>query len=314
MSGMTSLVRGPADVLRKWRDADCIELSDIRLKLVEASPLVGIIEVTGSTRNTDGTSAVVTTRYTLWKGSRWMVIEIVATNLKLDSCSCVWRTAWQNEGASISAWYQGIKGKLQAPLQGTVELIEIDDADHRICIAPRGLSAHRRSGSRFLISYLPIGKDGSTRSQFSIGLDWPRPYETAMDQMDSPWIVEDILEPQKTDQGAWLAQCSLSHVNLAWDDVRPVLEPNMLPDGESDLWTGQQADACLWLREMRGKAGSAKLSFFRRVREAWRVDCQGREFDTLTIMDGQVVVAVQANEQSRILLRWESGRSEPKST
>jgi len=87
-----------------------------------------------------------------------------------------------------------------------------------------------------------------------------------------------------------------------------------MPDGESDAWTGQQADACIWLREIRGKSGSAKLSFFRNVAEAWRVDCQGREFDTLSIVDGLVVVAVQANEQSRILLRWETGRIDAKTT
>ncbi len=314
MSGMTSLVRGPADVLRKWDDTDCIDLNDIRLKLIESTSLVGIIEVTGSAKNSDGTSAQVTTRYTLWKGSRWVDVEIAADNLRLESCSCVWRTAWQNEGASISAWHQGIKGKLQAPLQGTVELIEIDDADHRICIAPRGLSAHRRSGSRFLISYLPMDSDGRTRSRLAIGLDWPRPYETAIDQCDLPWLVEDPFPSDKTDTGAWLAQCSLSNVNLAWDDFRPVLEPSKMPDGDPEAWTGQQADACIWLREMRGKSGSAKLSFFRNVAEAWRVDCQGREFDTLSIVDGHVVVAVQANEQSRVLLRWESGRIEAKTS
>ena len=314
MSGMTSLVRGSADLLRKWDDADCIDLSDIRLRLVEASPLVGIIDVTGSYKHSDGTAARVTTRYTLWKGSRWVDIDIVAENLKLESCSCVWRTAWQNEGASISAWHQGMKGKLQAPLQGTVELIEIDDADHRICIAPRGLSAHRRSGSRFLISYLPVNSDGSTRSRFAIGLDWPRPYETAIDQCDSPWLVEENSVPGKTDAGAWLAQCNLSNVNIAWDDFRPLLEPSLSPAGESDTWIGQQGDACIWLREMQGKSGSAKLSFFRNVGEAWRVDCQGREFDTLSVVDGQVVVDVRAYEQSRILLRWESGRNEAKTT
>ncbi len=314
MSGMTSLVRGPADVLRKWDDADCIDQTDIRLKLIESSPLLGIIEVTGSAKNSDGTSAQVTTRYTLWKGSRWVDIEIAAENLKLESCSCVWRTAWQNEGASISAWHQGIKGKLQSPLQGTVELIEIDDADHRICIATQGLSAHRKSGSRFLISYLPVDSEGRTRSRLAIGLDWPRPYETAIDQCDVPWLVEVPPVSTKTETGAWLAQSSLSNVNIAWDDFRPVLEPSRMPDVESDAWTGQQADACIWLREIRGKSGSAKLSFFRNVAEAWRVDCQGREFDTLSIVDGQVVVAVQANEQSRILLRWESGRIELKTT
>ncbi len=314
MSGMTSLVRGSAEPLRKWDDADCIDMSDIKLRLVETTPLVGIIEVTGSSKHSDGTVARVTTRYTLWKGSRWVDIEIVAENLKMDSCSCVWRTAWQNEGASISAWHQGMKGKLQAPLQGTVELIEIDDADHRICIAPRGLSAHRRSGSRFLISYLPMNSDGSTRSRFAIGLDWPRPYETAIDQCDSPWLVEDNSGPGKTDAGAWLAQCNLSNVNLAWDDFRPVLEPSLSPAGELEIWVGQQGDACIWLREIQGKSGSAKLSFFRNVGEAWRVDCQGREFDTLSVVDGQIVVDVRAYEQSRILLRWESGRNEAKTT
>ena len=314
MSGMASLVRGPADVQRKWDDADCMELTDIQLRLVESTQLVGSIEVTATAKQLDGRVARVTTKYTLWKGSRSIDIEIAAENLDLQSCSCVWRTAWQNEGSSVSAWYQGIKSKLQAPLQGTVELIEIDDADHRICIAPRGLSAHRRSGSRFLISYLPMDESGKTRSRFAIGLDWPRSYETSLDQCDKPWMIEDGFQTGKIDAGAWLAQCSVSHVDLAWDDFRPLLNPASFPAAEADTWTGKPSDACLWLRELRGKRGQAKLSFFRNVKEAWRVDCQGREFDTLSVVDGQVIVEVQAYEQSRILLTWESGRNEAKAT
>ena len=304
MSGMTSLVRGPADVLRKWDDADCLDLTDIQLRVLESSQLVGAIAVTGTSKQPDGRVARVTTKYTLWKGSRSVEIEVVAENLDLQTCSCVWRTAWQNEGASVSAWYQGIKGKLQAPLQGTVEMIEIDDADHRICYAPLGLSAHRRSGSRFLISYLPMDRGGKTSSRFAIGLDWPRAYEMAIDQCDTAWMIEDQFDSGKTDAGAWLAQCSLSHVNLAWDDFRPLMASTLFPAEEADTWTGQQSDACIWLREMRGKRGPAKLSFFKNVKEAWRVDCQGREFDTLSVVDGQIAVEVQAYEQSRILLRW----------
>ncbi len=304
MSGMTSLVRGPADVLRKWDDADCLELTDIQLRVVDSSQLVGAIEVAGTAKQPDGRVARVTTKYTLWKGSRSVEIEVVAENLDLQACSCVWRTAWQNEGASVSAWYQGIKGKLQAPLQGTVEMIEIDDADHRICIAPLGLSAHRRSGSRFLISYLPMDGSGRTCSRFAIGLDWPRAYEMAIDQCDTVWMIEDKFDSGKTDAGAWLAQCSLSHVNLAWDNFRPLMASTLFPAEEADTWTGQQSDACIWLREMKGKRGTAKLSFFKNVKEAWRVDCQGREFDTLSVVDGQIAVEVRAYEQSRILLRW----------
>ena len=127
-------------------------------------------------------------------------------------------------------------------------------------------------------------------------------------------MVEDRISAGKIDAGAWLTQCSLSHVNLAWDDFRPLMDPASFSADHTDTWTGQQADACIWLRELRGKRGPAKLSFFKNVREAWRVDCQGREFDTLSVVDGQVVVEVQAYEQSRILLRWESGRNEAKAT
>ena len=308
LSGMASLVRGPADVHRKWDDADCLEITDVRLKVIETSSLIGIIEVSGVCRNTDGTVAKLTTRYTLWKGARWVDVEVKAENLNVNACGCVWRTAWQNESASISAWYQGIKGKLQSPLQGTVELIEVDDADHRIYIAPMGLSAHRRFGHRFLISHLPISDTGSVTARFAIGLDWPRPYETAIDQCDEPWLVEDGPKSNQNqpDEGAWLAQCSLSNVNMAWDNVAPTLDPNRLPESDREVWTGQQADACVWLRETKGKFGTAKISFFQNVAQAWRVDCQGREFDTLTIVDGQIEVAVQAHEQSRILLCWET--------
>jgi alpha-mannosidase len=314
LSGMTSLVRGPVDVLRKWNDEDCLELANVQFKLVESTQLVGIIEVTGTAKNSNGTSARVTTRYTLWKGSRSIEIDIVAEGMNLESCGCVWRTAWQNEGSGVAAWYQGVKGKLQGPLQGTVELIEVDDADHRIFIAPQGLSAHRRSGSRFLISNLPVDGEGKSRASFAIGLDWPRPYETAMDRCDAPWLTQAPFAGDKPDSGAWLAQCSLSNVNLAWDDTRPVLDASFFPAEESDTWTGQTADGCIWLREMQGRRGSAKLSFFHNVSEAWRVDCQGREFDTLSVVDGQVVLEVQAYEQSRILLRWDFGKNEAKAT
>ena len=136
MSGMPSIVRGAADLNLKWNDADCIDLTNIELKVVRSSASVGTIEVTGVAKHGDGSSSRLTTRYTLWKGARWIDMEVIADNVDPSKCSCVWRTAWLNEGASLSAWQQGIKGKIGLPLQSTVELIEIDDAEHRIYLAP----------------------------------------------------------------------------------------------------------------------------------------------------------------------------------
>jgi hypothetical protein len=63
------------------------------------------------------------------------------------------------------------------------------------------------------------------------------------------------------------------------------------------------------LYETQGKSGSARISFFRDVVAAWRVDSQCREFDTLEVSDGQIIVNVRAHEQSRILLKWKTKES-----
>jgi alpha-mannosidase len=310
LSGKASLVRGNADVQRKWEEADCLDLIDVQLRLIQSSPLVGTIEVAGTSILPDGSVGRLTTRYTLWKGARWVEIEIHAENLNGDQCGCVWRTAWLNEGASINAWQQGTKGKLQSPLQASVELIEIDDAEHRIYLAPRGLSAHRRHESRFLISSIPSDARGIASERFAVGLDWPRPYETAMDQCDTPWMIEESgVVRDKPDAGAWLAQCNLPNVYFSFTNPNPVLATERFSAERVELLTGQKGDACVWIQETQGKSGSARISFFRDVAEAWRVDSQCREFDTLVVSDGQIIVNVSAHEQSRILLKWKNKES-----
>ena len=314
LSGKASLVRGNADVLRKWEDADCLDLKDVQLRLLQTSKLVGTIEVTGTSIFPDGSVGRLTTSYTLWKGARWVEVEIHAENLNADQCGCVWRTAWLNEGASINAWHQGTKGKLQSPLQASVELIEIDDAEHRIYLAPRGLSAHRRHESRFLISSIPTGGNGIASERFAIGLDWPRPYETALDQCDTPWMIEEAsVVSDKPDAGAWLAQCNLPSVYFSFTNPNPVLATEHLSAEQVETFTGQKGDACVWLQETQGKSGSARISFFRDVAAAWRVDSQCREFDTLEVSDGQIIVDVSAHEQSRILLKWKTKESDMES-
>ena len=305
LSGMPSLVEGGSDAKRKWNDTDCLTLSNIQLRIVRDTPLVGSIEMTGEAKLSTGQTVVLKTRYTLWKGARSVEVVVESENLDSQSVSCVWRTAWLNEGATLAAWQHGAKGKLQGPLQATVELIEIDDAEHRIYIASKGLSFHRRSDSRFLISDVPIGPDGNVKGHFSIGIDWPRPYESAMDFCDVPWIVEDsAMGSSAVDEGAWLAQCSLPSVHMSFVDPAPAIDASECQEQKASLLAGKVGDACILLCETQAKSGSARLSFFRDVAEAWRVDSQGREFESLTVIDGQISIHVKSNEQSRILMRW----------
>ncbi|MEQ1826202.1 MAG: hypothetical protein ABL921_09650 [Pirellula sp.] len=310
LSGMTSIVQGNPSAQRKWDERECLEPIDVQLRIVRTTPLVGIIESVASFKQLDGRVARVTTTYKLWKGTRWIQIDVDGENLSQDQNACVWRTAWLNESSTVSAWHHGIKGKLQSPLQNTVELIEIDDAEHKIFFATGGLSSHRRSELRFLISQIPIDVNGRARGTFALGMDWPRPYETAMDLLDRPWLIgTNQSSGASSDTSAWLAQCNLSNVNFYFSDPTPALQSEMMSIEEADLLAGRQGDVCLWLQETQGKSGAAKMSFFKDVAEAWRVDSQGREYASLPVSDGQLVFSVNANEQSRILLRWKQDSS-----
>ncbi len=320
MSGMLSLVPRAWDVTQRIDEAALIELSSVQMRIIDNSDLRGTIEVTGEFVDGQGNRFPSVTRYTLWKGARWLDIKISIGGLSPNQCFGIWRTAWLNEGAVTSSWMHGVKGKLNGPLQTAVELIEIDDAENRIYLAPRGLAAHRRMESRFLATYLPIDGEGTANSEFALGLDWQRPYDTAIDLLDRPMIA-----PVRADQfskgaldHAWMAQCTLPNVTFHWTDPGPVLEsrpssgpleigsdglPDSQPQDES-LESGITGDACVLAVETQGKPGTARFRFFRDVAQAWRVDRQGREFETLTVADGQIQLSMRANDCARILIRW----------
>jgi hypothetical protein len=126
-----------------------------------------------------------------------------------------------------------------------------------------------------------------------------------MDFCDAPWIVEDsAMSSSAVDEGAWLAQCSLPSVHMSFVDPAPAIDASECQEQKAGLLTGKVGDACILLCETQAKSGSARLSFFRDVAEAWRVDSQGREFESLTVIDGQISIQIKSNEQSRILMRW----------
>lgn len=315
LSGMLSMVSGTFSVDQKYDESQFIDLADVQMRVVRNSMMMGCIEVTGHAKDAAGERAKVTIRYSLWKGSRSLDIDIVASGCDVQRRFFVWRTAWQNESAILSVWQNGAKTKMNAPLQNAIELIELDDAEHRIYLAAHGLAIHRRLGTRFLGSVLPVDESGNSIASLSLGLDWPRPLATALDQMDSPWVIEPSAAALSgtasnvADSGAWLAQCNLPGVSFQWTDPSPVVSPDALAviPSDSELETQRTVrtgDACVWVTETLGSSGTARISFFRDVEQAWRVDSQGREFDTLKIVDGQILVPLRAYEQSRILFQW----------
>jgi hypothetical protein len=297
MSGMASLVEGTPVVPKKWHESDFLSAEDVQLRLVESSDVVGCIESTGRVKLTSGQFVSLTTRFTLWKGARWLEIEVMC-DAKHEELQMVWRTAWANESGLMSAWQQGAKGKLPSPLQASVDLIEIDDVENKIFLATPGLSVHQRFEGRYLITLLPSLSRAEEGFRFTLGMDWPRPLETAYDTLDEPWIVPVSIAGEQKDSGAWLAQSSVPHVRMEFDTQEHVKMP--VEDGETE----SEIDAVLWVHETRGKRASTRLSFFKNVAEAWRIDAVGREWCKLDIDGGGVRLNLHPSEQCRIALRW----------
>lgn len=330
ISGMPSIVLGPPILNRKWQESDFLLPTKTTLKLAEGSAIRGIIEVDNEFSLPSGRTEKVTTRYTLWRGARWIDLEVEfpAAN---DEFHCVWRTAWANESALINSWQQGIKGKLPAPLQGTVELIEIDDAENKTYLATHGASVHHKWEQRYLVTQFPVSKpplseqsvaeppDGKrperVLAKLAIGMDWTRPLETARDLLEPP-LFSGIMWEQATsalevDQGAWLAQANIANVDMLFEQLGPIeLPSDDAPSTEGGAVSpvekspSEFADAILWAHETRGRRAVSKLSFFKPAAEAWRIGSDNRQWTKLDVEDGKVFLNLRPSEQCRIAIKW----------
>lgn len=298
MSGMASIVLGEHFGGKKWQESDFLQREKTELRLVENSSVRGVIESSGTTMVPGVGPMKLITRYTLWKGARWLDIDVECDTPHQQRIQCVWRTAWANESATLAAWQQGTKGKLPAPMQALVELVEIDDIENKIYLATGGLSTHQRFEHRYLVTPLPHDGERCAKFSLKLGMDWPRPLETSQDDLDPVLWTAVRLPSEGTDSGAWLAQSNLPNVTIEADDPR-----------DGTLWTGDETpresfDSLFWIRETRGKRATAKLSFLKNAEEAWRIDARLRESTKLDVENGLVLINLRPSEQCRIAVRW----------
>jgi hypothetical protein len=301
LSGQLSWCSEPVRLRYSVEESSFGSVSQAQVRVVHSCKVRGTIEVTGQL---GGGDCVI--RYSLWQGARWLDIDVQCTGMDPKLGFPLWRMVWPSEAATIAAWSQGAKSKLPSPLQCAVELIEIDDAEHRIEFATGGLSMHRRVGNKGLATVLPFDEHSVCRASFSIGIDWKNPWEIAIDRM-LPELVsvskgrKQPVHEKTPDTGAWLARCNVSNLRFRWIDPQPALQvsPSSDAEGREDN-TAICADGCWWIVETEGKSGTAKVGCGRAIDRAWRVDFRGLEYDKLRVEDGEVFIPFQGWERSRI--------------
>ncbi|MFY7893580.1 MAG: hypothetical protein ACOVOJ_12865 [Pirellula sp.] len=309
LSSMLSLCTKPAGEHHRISDTDWIQMTEIRIEHQDLSDSCGSVVTRGIFDfNTDpqGKHPWMEQTLTLQKGCKWVEVHLRGGGFDRGSCTPVWRTIWPSEAATLELWSQGTKSKWLGPLQANIELIEIDDAQYKIFYATGGLSYHIKQGSNQLQSLIPVAADGSIDVRFFIGLNWQRPWETAIDLFQTPWILPPATQAassskspsKKLPSSGWLAQCNHANIRfsmlpcekLLYQDGTQTLEPHWL----------------IYLCEGGGKSSSAKISLPKSVRSAWKADLSGQLLDKIQAQGPDLMVPYAAWEKSIIAVVFET--------
>jgi len=257
-------------------------------KILSNTPLHSEIESTGDLVFDRKRIAKFQLGFGLWRGSRSidLRLRIEMLDYQVNSKQAlwdrvpIWRTAWPSQAAALSAWIHGTKTKITSSPFFAPELIEVDDVEHRIYLTFAGVPIHRRVDMSFLDTLLPIDSHGVCEQQWQIAVDWPRPYQSYLESLDTPWMIADNAGSLQAGSSLWFAQANVPNIR-----VDPLASSDRLR---------------LVLHETMGKQGRAKLSFFRDATSAARVDHQGNVIEDLEVDKGQVVIDFKPNEISYI--------------
>lgn len=288
---MLSLVPRPLDFTTKYSERDFLALQSVAMESSNPTDASGVISIRGgfSPNAVSGSSGgpQITQTFTMHKQAKWLEVHVKGSGFSVAEHYPVWRMIWPSEAASLSLWAASNKSKWLLPLQANTELIEIDDAQYKLYVATGGLSIHRRFGPNQLVTVLPISKDGTVDVRFFIGLQWQRPWETAIDLFQEPWVLQpkNSASPSSAPQSAWLAQCN--HPNLRMTFLSSDL---VVPNQEGGQLDNEffQPDSLISVLETAGKSGTAKISLPKKPTEAFKMNFTGQTSDKLEILDSSV--------------------------
>ncbi len=291
LSAMLSLVPRPLDFTTKYSDRDFLALQSVSMETSNPTDASGVVTIRGGfapyavSGNIGGPQ--ITQKFMMHKHAKWLEVQVKGSGFSATEHYPVWRMVWPSEAASLSLWAASNKSKWLLPLQANTELIEIDDAQYKLYFATGGLSIHRRFGPNQLVTVLPISKDGTVDVRLFIGLQWQRPWETAIDLFQEPWVLQPkySADASSVPQSAWLAQCN--HPNLRMNFLSSDL---MVPNQEEDRGDAGffQPDSLISVLETAGKSGTAKISLPKKPTEAFKMNFTGHTLDKLEIQDSSV--------------------------
>ena len=300
--------------LAKSKTNQYAEPTQVQMRIEHNSSTSAIVVANGALQWQRKSLANFEIRYELWRGSRLLQVETriewlidssqlqKASEQGIWSAAPTWRTAWPSDAASMRYWPHQIATKASAAVLFCNNVIEIDDAEHKLSLMWDNVYQHRRQESHYLDSHL---NDGKT-SRFLIGIDVPTPLQTFHSWTQPPLLLMNAPPLSGNQTSASLTHCSRRGVDVQWLDVNSI-DVNSIGQKtaiETDEKKTTQPAACLWVQECLGKPGNVELGFFRDVASAWTTDALGNEIERLKIVEGQIQMAIKSCESSIVAVTW----------
>ncbi len=308
MSGQLSIANPGRETVADSNDSGAASgyasTQDVRLSIEHNSSLSAIVKAQGIFVWNKSIIASFTILYELWRGSRSLQItpsikwasEPSSDQTSLWDAAPVWRSAWSSEAASLRLWQHEIPIKAASASIFCDDMLEVDDAEHKLHLLWSGPCFHRRQEGRYLDTHLGSG----TGNRILVGLDLPEPLQ-AYQAWTQPIIIGNSPMPLSANQhSASFLSGSRRGLSIRW-----------LPENQIEIGRdGQAVDATspkralLWIQENNGKSGTAALSFFRDVAAAEKVDLRGQTLEKLDVLESTVQLPLKSSESVLLRVHW----------
>jgi len=283
-----------------WQDPDdSAEYSVMAADSVEVSAATtayGEIIVSGRLLDREGKlQATYRQTFRLWRGTRVLHLEIELDPTIVPAAdpwnayyAC--RFAWADETAEL---FRGVnqtrqkanRKKLEAPLY-----IAIDSGEMQTTILTGGLPYHKRIGDRMLDTILSVRGERQKKFHLGLGVDLPQPHNEALGLLAPATVTYQTASAPKSGDSSWLF-----HI-----DARSVVATHWEPVAEGDAIVGVRVR----LLETSGRAARARLSAFRPVRSARRLDFKGESRGECQLNEDRVQLELSAGEWIELEMLW----------
>jgi alpha-mannosidase len=234
-------------------------------------------------------------RFRVWRGSRVLGLSIELEPLA-HSGDDPWnsyyacRFAWADETASLWRGAPELRERAEAKRFEAPLYVEVDDSDGRVAILTGGLPFHRRTDARMLDSLLVVRGERAQHFEIGIGMDVKYPWHEATALLAPPLLLPRTAGPPRGPAHSWLFH--VDSRNLAATSWTSVVQE------------GRVTGFRVRLLETGGRTVHTRLSAFRPIGSAHKVDFAGQSLGVCPVRDGTVELDVGAHEWVELEARW----------